>query len=150
MRSQESKECRIAQREFRQPGTYSGARPPGWVALVPGRELIAIELRANVAGWKVGKRIVGQQAKCAAVIVQQLPNEVKSPGVLVGASHRGKPDLPVQAIVVRADHAGSPERIAGFALELVSLPLAFRSDHLIVGAFKNNLVSLLPTLPKAP
>ena len=75
---------------------------------------------------------------------------MKGPRVLVRTGHRGKPDLPVQAIVIRADDTRSPERVARLAFEFVRFPLGLGSHHRIVAAFKDNLVSFLPYTSEGP
>src|SRR5262249_19107392 len=107
--------------------------------LMPACELITVEFRPNVSRWRVGEGIVGQQAQSSAVIVQQLPNEMKGPRVLIRTRHGCKPDLPVQPIVVGADNTGTAKRISRLALDLNRCQSSFRRDPFVSGTLKNDL-----------
>src|SRR5436309_12134375 len=102
----------VVGRQGRQPGAEEGALPPGARGIAEGGELVPVELGADVAGRRVRERVGVQEAQGSRIVVKQLPDKMQRPWITVRAGHGGKPDLPIQAVVIGRDHARPAMEVA--------------------------------------
>src|SRR4029078_3147599 len=77
------------------------------------------------------------------IALEQLGHEVDRPPMIARLAPRGEPNPPIEAVVVRGGDAGTAERVARFAGQLVFFPLAARRKLCVRGALENDLESLL-------
>src|SRR5262245_8420231 len=132
-------ELLVVARDRTQPRVDTLARPPDVRAA--GRELVSIEIDADVARGRAAERIAGDQAARRRVSREQLPGEVDRPWVIAGRPHRGEPEQPVETIMVGAHPAGAARRILGLAFPLVGAPLRRGRDLLVGRSLEDQLIA---------
>ena len=106
--------------------------------------MIAIELRPDVAGQFFRERIVGDQAQRAGIIVQQLPNKMERPWVLLGRGHGREPNLPIDPWLVRRDHGRPAIRIPRLGFEFIFLPFGLLGNHDFVCPLEDDSITFPP------
>src|SRR6266542_3775796 len=93
---QETAQLRTVGRQWWQPEPNRRSLPPGALPVPRRGKFVAEQFRADVSGRLLGKRVVRQKTECAGVVVQEFPDQVGRPRILLWHGHRREPDLPVQ------------------------------------------------------
>src|SRR5579862_1899671 len=82
---------RVLRRQRWQPETQFFPFPKVALGISGRYKLVAIKHCANVMRWFIGKWIAAEQAQSTGIVVEQFPDQVQRPGILVRRAHRRKP-----------------------------------------------------------
>ena len=97
-----------------------------------------VEHRTDVARRMVWKRVFSPQGERFGIVVQQFPNEIERPRILVGRAHRGEPDLPVETRLVGSDLSRSLVQRDGLGQIGIVFPYGIVIRRVGISTLKDN------------